>query len=158
MFSPDLPKATGKSCGRLADAARRSAKRRNGRLNRLRLSLCGLTGGHCDKLLGTSQIRGITSQMIDVFLECFACDIVLVPNWDALRPMEKRYEERDVRRLSVSRRLSKKTIAKAKPYIFSRTGQERRQGADGEAVAGRAAQSRPQGQRRSLGKPSCRCE
>lgn len=57
-------------------------------------TLGGLTTGHTDKLLGPTRSKKLGPFTFDVFSEMFAVEFIMVPNPDAVRRMEARWERR----------------------------------------------------------------
>lgn len=84
--------------------------------------ICGLADGHTDKVLGPTRAKGASTFMIDVFLECFAVELVMRPNPEALARMQARWEQRVADKVVATQPVSKAIIARAKPAIFSEMG------------------------------------
>lgn len=122
------------------------------RKDELRLSnetvdrLAGIASGHCDKTLGPSQKRKLTRLTFDLFLDVLALEIHVVPNLDAARVMEKRWEGRignyrakDYRH--VPNRIGKRIIEQAKPLLMAELGKLGAQKLNGMRTAAHRSES-----------------
>jgi hypothetical protein len=89
--------------------------------NEVAEQLGGLTSGHVDKLLGPTRSKTMGAFTIDVLMEVFAVDFVMVESAEKLARMESRWEEKQ-RCYSVPitkrRKISAKLIEQAKPLIM----------------------------------------
>lgn len=83
----------------------------------------GLTKGHTDKVLGPSRAKTLSPMTLNLFLELFAVDIVLVTNLDAAKRMEPRWERREAGHVRLKpARMSQKAIDRARPFVMAELG------------------------------------
>lgn len=109
-------------------AAFRARKAEIGLSNEDSDRLGGLTPGHTNKLLGPTGTRKLGPVTLDVLLELYAVELVMVVNVDAARRMEARWERRDERAVRVDASVISRTLVeKAKPVIFSEIGAQLRE-------------------------------
>lgn len=128
--------------------ALRVAKERLGLSNEFCDDIGGLTRGHTDKILGPTRVKNLGPMTMDLFCEMFAVQFVMVPNIDAARRMETRWEGRESSHVRVDPvRISKAIIARAKSHVLKASG----------SAGGKAAQAmRSASHRSELGRKAAR--
>jgi hypothetical protein len=121
----NAPIATARTQDDLIEALR-LAKGQRGLSNEFCDERGGLTRGHTDKVLGPTRAKSLSPMTLDLFLELFAVQILLVPNPEAEERMRERWEGRDTSNVRTgSNKVSKQVIERAKPHVlrdFSASG------------------------------------
>lgn len=97
----------------------RVMKERLGLTNEFCDDVGGLTKGHTDKLLGPSESKKWGPTTFDLFCEMFAIEFRVHIDLDAVKRMEAVWEgrERPLYPNAQVKRISKKLIERAKPYV-----------------------------------------
>lgn len=84
----------------------------------------GLTKGHTDKILGPTEAKNIGPVTFDLFCEMFAVEFHVKIDLDAAKRMQAVWEgrERPLYPNARVKRISKKLIERAKPFVFRENG------------------------------------
>jgi hypothetical protein len=99
--------------------ALRIAKAHRGLSNDFCDQRAGLTRGHVDKVLGPTRAKSLSPMVLDLLVEIFAVQFVMVPNPEAEARMKPRWEDRDTSNVRVgSHRVSQAVLERAKPHVI----------------------------------------
>lgn len=144
----------------------RVAKERLGLSNDFCDDIGGLTKGHTDKILGPTRVKNLGPMTLDLFCELFAVQFIMVPNIDAAKRMETRWEGRQSSHVRLEPvRVSKAIIERAKPHVFSQHMKKANAARNSvlsseqrSAIASKAAKAMHRKRRKRARSPAALCE
>jgi len=132
MIGPPQVLAEATCCDELVDAfrARKTALRlSNEAIDHIIPLAAGrwpLAAGHCDKLIGPSQTRGLSQLSLDGMLAALALKLIVVVDPDQVARMSPLWENtgrRDNKMVrSCTTRVAKVTLARAQPHVVRELG------------------------------------
>jgi hypothetical protein len=119
----NIPLATIRTQDDLIEALR-VAKALRGLSNDFCDQRAGLTRGHVDKVLGPTRAKSLSPMVLDLLLEIFAVQLILVANPDAEARMKPRWEDRDTSNVRTGEhRVSKHVIERARHHVLKASGE-----------------------------------
>jgi hypothetical protein len=82
-----------------------------------------MSDGHCDKLLGPSQAKGMSIPVLLDMIELFGARLVIQVDAETEARMQERWERRDARKVHPPRRLSAHLMRIATTQLYRRLSQ-----------------------------------
>ena len=125
MIGPPQVLAEATCCDELVDAFR-ARKTALSLSNEAIEHIIPLAAGHCDKLIGPSQTRGLSQLSLDGMLAALALKLIVVVDPDQVARMSPLWENtgrRDNKMVrSCTTRVAKVTLARAQPHVVRELG------------------------------------
>jgi hypothetical protein len=120
--------------------------------------------GNTDKIIGPSAVKGLSWRNLELYLELFACKLLLVVDPEGEAKMRRTWEGREERNVrAMPNRVSSRVLEIAKPHILrdkARAGGQasgaKRTGSDGSETMRRVARARWKGKSLKMDKRSKR--